>query len=548
MDGKPTTPNQNFLLGNAKNMEPGNDIKINLGYHSETKTVFEGIIINHASKLKYGKLSRIELKCVAPSIKMTAVRNNFYFQNQKDSDIISKLIGNHGLQKEVDATSVTHKQIVQYHASDWDFLLMRAELNGLIVIPDNKKVSVVKPKLSGSPVLTLEYGTSIISFQGDIDARTQIDSVESIAWDMAAQKLVKSSSSEPTMNEQGNLKGKKLAAVMGGKKFQIQSTGPIDQGMLKSWANSKLLRSRLARINGSVSCLGVSNVKPNNLIELKGLGDRFNGNAYVSGVTHSYESGGWITEMHFGRSQRSFSEENQDIITEPAGGLLPAIEGLYVGKVKKIFNDPDGDTRVLVDVPVIAESGEGIWARLANLYATKNAGSFFIPEVGDEVVLGFLNNDPRFPVILGMMYNKKQTPPFTPDEKNTMKGFVTNSKMKLTFEEVKKIITIETPGKNIITISDDAKSITLEDQNKNKIEMTPDGISMTSPKDINIKATGKINIEAKQKISVKSSMDVQTEGLNVKSKAQIMNGMEGVTVEVKGSAQATVKGGIVMIN
>ena len=186
---------------------------------------------------------------------------------------------------------------------------------------------------------------------------------------------------------------------------------------------------------------------------------------------------------------------------------------------------------------------------MVHLYATNKAGSFFIPEVGDEVLLGFLNNDPRFPVILGMMYSKKNAPPYTPDKKNPIKAFVTKNQLKMVFEDEKKNIIIETPSKNIITISDENKKITIEDQNKNKIEMSSSGIVMDSPKDINIKAKGKINIEAMQNITIKSSGgDVASQGLNVKAKANIQYSAQGTMAELKGSAQTTVKGGIVMIN
>ena len=94
---------------------------------------------------------------------------------------------------------------------------------------------------------------------------------------------------------------------------------------------------------------------------------------------------------------------------------------------------------------------------------------YFFPEPNDEIILGFLNNDPRFAVIVGSLYGKKNKPPFTPEEKNMNKAIVTRSKMKITFEEEKKIITVETPGGQKVTLDDDSKSLKLEDQNKNSL-------------------------------------------------------------------------------
>ena len=132
-------------------------------------------------------------------------------------------------------------------------------------------------------------------------------------------------------------------------------------------------------------------------------------------------------------------EKKSSAHSPTAAALLPAIQGLQNGVVKKIHEDPDGEFRIQVDVPVIAPTGDGIWARMSHFYATADAGCFFMPEVGDEVLLGFLNNDPRFAVILGMLYSSsKKKAPYKADQKNTYKAFVTKSQMKIEFEDVKK--------------------------------------------------------------------------------------------------------------
>ena len=233
----------------------------------------------------------------------------------------------------------------------------------------------------------------------------------------------------------------------------------------------------------------------------------------------------------------------------PAAGLLPSAQGLQIGKVKKIHEDPGGETRIQVDVPMIAPNGDGVWARIGSGYATKNAGIFFMPEVGDEVILSFVNNDPSFPVIVGSLYSSQRTSPFTPDEKNTNKAIVSNSQLKLTMDDDKKIIEIRTPGGHIVTLSDDKQSITIVDSNSNKMEMTSSGISLTSPGDIKLTATGQIQMEAKTNVSIKATADLSLEGLNVNAKAQVALSAQGqAQAELTASGQVTVRGALVMIN
>ncbi len=222
---------------------------------------------------------------------------------------------------------------------------------------------------------------------------------------------------------------------------------------------------------------------------------------------------------------------------------------IHTGTVKKIDTDPNGEYRVLVEVPVIQESGDGIWARLANLHASNSFGAYFYPEVGDEVVLGFLNNDPRFAIILGSLYGKKHKPPFTPEKKNNDKGIITKSKMKLTFEEEKKVITIETPGGQKVTLDDDKKSLKLEDQNKNSVTLDDKGITLNSGSDVKISAKGKITLSATGNAEISSKGDVSVKGNNINSKANIALSAQGsASAELKASGNVTVKGAMVMIN
>ena len=129
------------------------------------------------------------------------------------------------------------------------------------------------------------------------------------------------------------------------------------------------------------------------------------------------------------------------------------------------------------------------------------------------------------------------------------KAIVTREKMRIEFNEEKKVITISTPGKNTVEISDDDKHIKLTDQNKNEIVMNSSGISLSSAKDITLKAKGAITIDATSKISATAKQDVSLEGLNVNMQAKVSATVKGnAMAELSASGQTTVKGAMVMIN
>ena len=106
---------------------------------------------------------------------------------------------------------------------------------------------------------------------------------------------------------------------------------------------------------------------------------------------------------------------------EVAAGVLPAVDGLQIGVVLKLDADPAGEYRIQVNVPVLEAQTEGVWARLLSFYASNGFGQYCVPEVGDEVILGYLNNDPCYPVILGSVYSSKQKPAYEHSAENNLK-------------------------------------------------------------------------------------------------------------------------------
>jgi len=266
-------------------------------------------------------------------------------------------------------------------------------------------------------------------------------------------------------------------------------------------------------------------------MELRGVGERFNGNVFVTAIRHQFNVNNWETDIQFGLSLQRLSQQN-DVPDTPAAGLVPPVHGLHIGVVTQL-EDPEAEDRVRVRMPMVDPDDEGIWARIASLDAGDTRGAFFRPEIDDEVVLGFLNDDPRDPIILGMLNSSAKPAPISASDANPEKGFVTRSGMKLIFDDDAVSLNIETPKGNRITLSDDEGSIVLEDENGNKIEMNGDGIS----------------IESSGNISIRADQDVNIEGLNVMLKANLEFKAEGSAgAELTSSGIAKLTGSQVQIN
>ncbi|MEX2566044.1 MAG: type VI secretion system tip protein VgrG [Cyclobacteriaceae bacterium] len=525
---------EDFPSSNKDEFLPGSEIEIKLGYRDSVETIFKGLVIKHGIRIREHESSQLTIELKDVAIKLTIGRKNRYFQEVTDSDIIEDILGEYEIEPDVESMTVTHSEMVQYYCTDWDFVVTRAEANGKLVFVDDGVIGIKSPDLSAAPVLDLVYGQNIKEFDACIDARDQFDGISSKSWDYAQQEVITSEGADPMLTDTGNISGSDLAGVIGLDALPQQHGGKVSTEELQSLSDARFLRSRLAKVRGRLRILGFAEVKPGDVVQLGGLGDRFNGVAFVSSVGHHYGMGtSWYTDLEIGLSQEWLIEKYDNVMARPSASLLPAIQGLHIGVVTAIHDDPDGENRIQVRLPIIDPENEGIWARIASLDAGENRGAFFLPEVEDEVVVGFINDDPRDAVVLGMLHSSAKPAPIAAAEENNEKGFITRSELKLLFNDDTKIITIITPNENKIELSDDGGSITLSDENGNSVLMDSSGITIESAGDVNIKASGDINVE----------------GTNVNNKATANVVCEGSSgAEFKSSGTVKIEGALVQIN
>lgn len=530
-DGDPAT--QDFKASGSKDFLPGTDIEILAGYHGNDNSLFKGIVIRHGLHARSSGESYLQIECRDAAVKLTGGRKSAYYYDLKDSEIIEQIAKNGGLKSDVDVTNLKHPQMVQCRATDWDFLLMRAQANGLLVVTQDGKLVVKAPAASGNPVMTLTYGQNVLEFEAVLDARDEYVSVQATAWDSAGQAMLQEPAAAPSATSPGNLTASDVAKVMALDPLILGHAGQVANQELKAWANSEHLKSAFAKVRGRARVQGDATLVPGAVVELAGVGDRLNGKALISGVQHEINLANWETDITFGLSPENLAVLDWRVSEPPAAGLLPGVEGLHVGLVTALKGDPNGENRIQVRIPLIGAKEQGTWARVATLDAGKDRGSFFLPEIDDEVVLGFLGGDPRNPVVLGMLNSSAKPAPLQADDKNPQKGFITRSKITVLFDDDKKVLTIQTPGSNSLVLDDDQGTVTLTDKNGNKLLLDSNGITMESAKDLTIKASG----------------DVKIDGTNITTSANSQLQAKGSSgAEFSSGGNTVLKGSMVQIN
>lgn len=529
-DGSPAE--SDFAMSNGDRFVPGALIEISAGSSDQQDVLFKGVIVRQELKVREGSSPQLVVNCRHQAMKLTVGRKSNYFFDSTDSDVISELFERAGVPVSVEDSGVRHEQLVQYDASDWDFCLLRAQANGMAALTRDGRVLVQKPDISGSPVSELLFGATVIAMDLRLESRQQYASVKSVSWDKASQEVSETEGGNPGIDTPGNLSSEELAEVVGLDHY-VTRHPELSAEEAGNWSGATWLESQINRVSGRIKCEGIGSIQVGDMVTLSGVGARFSGNAYVTGVRHEFDlAQGWKTHLQFGGIE-ALDPEKSGVSAPKAAGLLPAVNGLQIATVVS-NEDPENEFRVRVKMPLADPDDEGAWARVACLDAGSDRGFFIRPEIGDEVVLGFLNDDPRQAMVLGMLNSSANPAPLEGSDQNHEKVYQSRSGMKLYFDDEKKILKLETPAGNTLSLDEDEQSVVLKDQHDNSITMNSEGISIESPAAITMNAGSDISLDAGGSLHGTGGTDLK------------MQGASGA--ELTSNAIAKVQGSLVQIN
>lgn len=335
-----------------------------------------------------------------------------------------------------------------------------------------------------------------------------------------------------------------LLVIADDDKLRVQAPRTEAEAVLKVGYGSDLSEFEAdadPQIRGCMKFQGSAAARVGAVIEVVGVGKRFGGKLFVSALEHTLADGQWSTVVEFGLPP---------VAKAALGGVATALaEGLQVGVVTQLGGDPAGEQRIRVRLPLLQGPNDTVWARLLQAQASDGYGAFFLPEVGDEVVVAFFDNDPSNPVVLGSLYSSRRKPPHALEGQNDIKAWVTRCGHRLEFDDKDKRVTLSTPANNRVVLSDEGQSIVLQDQSGNKVELHRAGITIDTPGDLRLSAKGAITLDAVGALNIGARADLKLAGLNVVCEAQVgFSGKGAASAELSAAGQTTVKGAMVMIN
>lgn len=516
----------------ADTFRPGRELEVQIGYNGELATVFAGIVVELAADFVSNRQPVLQVVCRCKGALLAGGRRSRVVEEGTDGDLVSTIAGDYGLSADAD-DGAEHAFLVQASCVDWDFLAERAAALGLALYVRGDSLVFQPPQLAAEPALMLTWNANLLELRLHEDVRERTSETTAAAWDPEALDVVDATAGAGDAALPSGSRPAVDAALgdAGWPKREerlpfASATGPDE---LAKRARAAVNGNALREFHGSGRCVGLPQLRADATIQIEGVGTRFGGRHYVSAVRHTVDRHGYVTEFQLGVPP--------ELRPAARGG---AALGIGPGVVEDI-DDPSGQGRVRVSLPWLDPDVSSIWARLVVPAGGDARGFFWIPEVGDEVIVGFVGDDPSHPVVLGSVWNGQQAPPKTLDAStNAIRSLVSRAGHELTFDDTDgaEMVLVKTKAGQTITVDDagGSEAIALQDKAANKLTLDSKGITLeaASGSDVSLKApSGKVQIDCLQ-LEAKASSTAKIEA--------------SATLDVQASATLGLKGALVNIN
>ncbi len=444
------------------------------------------------------------------SHRLAAGRKSKTYLNAKFSDIATQLANAAGLTPDVDESEGTHEHVFQANQSDLDFLRGLARQIGYDFRVDGEKLLFKEPVESssgpaegealGTNPTALVWGDDLLDFRARMSAVAQVSKVEVRGWDPKEKKEIIGTSAASASHAELPMNIGQLADKAGSQTHVVVDRGVATQQEAEKVAGAAAAQIGSAAFEATAITTGSPDLKAGVAVSVAGVDSALAGKWVISGSRHEFGDGFYRTSLEFaGRQDRSV----HGVLGQGGGGGSDRIYGLVIGVVTD-NNDPDNTGRVKVRFPWLGENVESWWARCAAPGAGPDYGIVWVPQVNDEVLVGFEHGDVRFPYILGGLWNGKDPIPFDTGSNLdagsvTFCGFKSRTGHQINFWESGDDSSIQLLTKG------GAVEITLDEMNSELKIAVKGKVTFQADGDVEIKAGGSMKLEATGQMTVKGA-------------------------------------------
>ena len=335
----------------------------------------------------------------------------------KDADVFKTLTGVSGVQKgKVASTPVVHPFLYQHNQTDYDFVRTRAEENGLLLMSDaDGKLSFREPAPAANPP-KLDGNVNLKAFRSRLSAPL-FTKVTVRGWDPVNSKRLTGTSKVPDsdwakLSKTPGGNSQKFSANTSTKEIYLEKPG-FQQSELDELAKSLAERESHSFAEAEAQALGDPDLRPGTVVQISNMGATFNGQWRISAARHV------MSPIHGYRIHLVFSGLNDRSAVALSAGKSPAppmpkMHGLVTGIVTVTAKEgaspaPPSKSHVKLKFDWLkndkGEPHETDWVQTVQVGASDKFGGLFVPEVNDEVLVGFEHGNIHKPYVIGGVYN-----------------------------------------------------------------------------------------------------------------------------------------------
>lgn len=507
--------------------EPGAAIAASLGYHSRLTTVFDGVIASLTTHFPRGGRPVLRVEGRSRSILLEHPPRSRQLADVSDADVAADVAAAYSLTADA-ADGVRRPFVVSDRIGDWELLKRRAAELGWVTYVRGGTL-VLRPPAPKQQAIALDYTRDLVELHLTQDLTRAIGSAVGVAWDLATLEAAESEQSAAAAGiDVGERTPHDTAAADSGWPARDERcASPAIAGSDEADARAVAVQRKaaLAHCFGSGVVHGDPALRCDGWVSISGVGTRMSGPHYVTAARHRFTAGSYVTEFQVGSSPALLPPS-------PTGD-----RGLALGVVEAL-DDPESLNRVKVRLPWRADRGEGVWARAAGLDAGDGYGAVVVPNVGQEVLVGFVDGDPATPVVLGSLYNGTQRPPVVVDaDTNAVRALMTPEGHALRLEDGESAAASLLSGKGHSLVLDDQGSavVLTHAESGNAVRLSAEGIELVA-------AQGDIKLSS-------AAGSITLDSLRLQAKASGPSTIEtSATFGLKASGSLALNGSLVTIN
>ncbi len=279
--------------------DPGKIVEIKMGYHDVLSTMILGEITSLRPTFPLTGTPEIEVSGYDLFYQLTRTRNNRTWTDKRDSEVAEELIKSNKVKQKltphIKPTVLQLKEIVQNGESDYAFVKKLAERNFFEFSIKGKDVYFVPPQQNAVPVITLEYGRSLLSFSPEVNTSNQVSEVVVRGWDPSGKKeIVGKAKKENSLGKSG---GEEIAKLYGTVEQTVTDEPVYSQQQADLLAQSLFNKLSVGLVRGNAECIGIPEIRSGTSVVLQGLGKKFSQTYFVERSAHTIDTSGYKTTL-----------------------------------------------------------------------------------------------------------------------------------------------------------------------------------------------------------------------------------------------------------